>query len=127
MGTCTIVLQMLPLLKRSTDNLVAVVGENATSGRSFDVAEYVYYDTYILASPHVQLFWFFLTCRVYTSFTLETVLATAFGRLINIQRGESDDFSKSMDLLLEDFTDGKIEKLVMLRSKLKPWSYQLYI
>ena len=33
-------LQMLPLLKKSTDNLVAVLGEKATSGESFDALKY---------------------------------------------------------------------------------------
>ena len=31
---------MLPLLKKSTDNLVAVLGEKATSGESFDALKY---------------------------------------------------------------------------------------
>ena len=34
-------LQMLPLLKESTDNLVAVLGEKAKSGESFDASKYV--------------------------------------------------------------------------------------
>ena len=33
--------QMLPLLKRSSDNLVAVISEKATSEGSFDVVKYV--------------------------------------------------------------------------------------
>ena len=34
--------QMLPLLKRSTDNLVAVIEEKATSEETFEVFKYVY-------------------------------------------------------------------------------------
>ena len=32
---------MLPLLKKSTDNLVAVLGEKVTSEESFDALKYV--------------------------------------------------------------------------------------
>ena len=33
---------MVPLLKRSTDNLVEVIGEKATSKKSFDVTKYMF-------------------------------------------------------------------------------------
>ena len=35
------VMQMLPLLKKSIDNLLAVVGDKATSDKSFDVLKCV--------------------------------------------------------------------------------------
>lgn len=35
------VMQMLPLLKKSIDNLLAVVGDKATSEKSFDVLKCV--------------------------------------------------------------------------------------
>ena len=54
---------------------------------------------------------------MYTNFTLETILATAFGRRINLQRGESDHFSKSMELLLSGFTDGQFEQFILFHSK----------
>lgn len=54
---------------------------------------------------------------MYSNFTLETILATAFGRRINLQRGESDQFSKSMELLLSGFTDGQFEQFVLFHSK----------
>ena len=34
-------MQMLPLLKRSTDNLVAVIEAKAAAGETFDVFKYV--------------------------------------------------------------------------------------
>ena len=37
-------LQMLPLLKKSTDNLVAVMGEMVASEKSFDAVKYVNFD-----------------------------------------------------------------------------------
>ena len=56
-------------------------------------------------------------CRVFTSFTLEAILATAFGRQVDIQRGESDELSKSIDTLFASFTGGRIEALTLLHSK----------
>ena len=56
-------------------------------------------------------------CRVYSNFTLETTLATAFGRIIDIQKGESDQFSKSMELLVSGFSDGQFEQFVLFHSK----------
>ena len=54
---------------------------------------------------------------MYGNFTLETILATAFGRRIDLQRGESDQFSKSMELLLSGFTDGQLEQFILFHSK----------
>jgi hypothetical protein len=56
-------------------------------------------------------------CRVYSNFTLETILATAFGRRINLQKGDSDQFSNSMELLLSGFTEGQFEQFVLFHSK----------
>ena len=64
-----------------------------------------------------QILFYMTVCRVYSNFTLETILATAFGRRINLQRGESDQFSKSMELLLSGFTDGQFEQFVLFHSK----------
>ena len=54
---------------------------------------------------------------MYGSFTMETILATAFGRQVNIQRGESDELSKAMEQLISGFTDGQVEKIVLFESK----------
>ena len=47
--------QMLPLIKRSTDNLVAVIGEKAAAEESFDVTKYV-------PSHQVTLVFYKLVC-----------------------------------------------------------------
>ena len=40
--------------------------------------------------------YFVLTCtRTYGSFTLETILATAFGRIVKLQKGESDSLAEA--------------------------------
>lgn len=38
---CLLWLQMIPLIKRSTDDLVAVIGEKAGSEETFEAVEYV--------------------------------------------------------------------------------------
>ena len=58
-----------------------------------------------------------LLYRVFSSFTMETILATAFGRRVELQRGESDQLSKSMRLLVGGFTSGQVEKFILLESE----------
>ena len=48
--TLYIVLQMLPLLKKSTDNLVAVMGEMVASEKSFDALKYVNYSDQVFTT-----------------------------------------------------------------------------
>ena len=59
----------------------------------------------------------FITHRVYGSYALEAILATAFGRRVDIQRGESDSFSKAMDAISGGFNDGQFEQFVLFNSK----------
>ena len=47
---------------------------------------------------------------------METILAIAFGRRVNVQRGESSELSKKMEDLMSGITDGQIEGLFMLQS-----------
>ena len=55
--------------------------------------------------------------RVYGKFALEAIVATAFGRRVDIQRGDSDEFSKAMDIILEGFADGQLESFLLFHSK----------
>ena len=48
---------------------------------------------------------------------METILATAFGRRVDIQRGETDELSDSVKLLLKDSGDGEMIYFLMLLSK----------
>ena len=54
--------------------------------------------------------------RVYSCFTLEAIVATAFGRQINLQRGESDEFSKAMDTAMKGFASGQFENFTLIHS-----------
>ena len=56
-------------------------------------------------------------CRVFRCFTLEMILATAFGRRVDLQKGESDEFSKAMDTAITGLGDGQVEQFTLVNSK----------
>ena len=45
--------------------------------------------------------------RIFGSFTMETIFATAFGRVMDIQRGESDGLTEAVDALNLGRQEGK--------------------
>ena len=64
--------------------------------------------------------------RAYGAFTMETILATAFGRIVNIQRGESDELTKAANDLFRRAEEGNLTSrgsLVVLISKYKSTLY----
>ena len=66
--------------------------------------------------------------RLFNSFTLEAILAAAFGRSIDIQRGEADDLTKSVKSLFTAFQEGQEMSLDMIfmlysMSQLKEHAY----
>ena len=48
---------------------------------------------------------------------METILATAFGRRVDILRGESDELSKSVKLILRDSKEAEMLNFIALLSK----------
>ena len=44
--------------------------------------------------------------RIFGSFTMETILATGFGRIIDIQKGESDKLTEAAAVIFEIFRKG---------------------
>ena len=44
--------------------------------------------------------------RVFGSFTMETIIATAFGRVIDIQGGENDELTNAADLIFRGTAEG---------------------
>ena len=59
--------------------------------------------------------------RTYGSFTLETILATAFGRAVNVQGGESDELTKATEAIFRSAEEGSstgFVHLLLLISKL---------
>ena len=61
------------------------------------------------------------TCSTYSSFTMETVLATAFGRVIDLQRGEADQLTDACATIFSGLQEGKGlsgEFIILLLSEL---------
>ena len=54
--------------------------------------------------------------RLFNLFTMETILATAFGRRVNVLRGESNELSKRIEVIMSGITDGQIDGMIMLES-----------
>ena len=50
----------------------------------------------------------FCFCRTYCSFTIETILAIAFGPNINVQGGEADDLTEAVQTLFEQSEEEKL-------------------
>ncbi|CAI8013015.1 Cytochrome P450 3A15 [Geodia barretti] len=96
---------MVPLLKKSSDVLVEKLGEFAESGKS------------------VEMF------RVYGAFTMETLIATAFGRHVNIQRGEADQITQGANSIFRAAEDGSPNAPDVLMALLStfPWLEQLVV
>ena len=59
-----------------------------------------------------------LICRVYDAFTLEVILSTGFGRQVNVQLGESDEFAKAMSMKVAEVSDGTHEGFILLNSEI---------
>jgi len=88
---------MVPLVKKSCDTLVEKLGKCAESGKSVDVF------------------------RTYGSFTMETIVATAFGRVIDIQRGEGDQLTQACAAIFSAFQEGtsvSLESMVLVLCEL---------
>lgn len=58
-------------------------------------------------------------CRIYGEFTMESILAAAFGRVINIQRGEADEVTEAAKGIFAAGRNTKIQMSVGVVSKLK--------
>ena len=56
---------------------------------------------------------------IYGEFTMESILAAAFGRIINIQRGEADEVTEAAKGIFTAGRDKRIQTSVGLVSKLK--------
>ena len=64
---------------------------------------------------------------MYSCFTLEAIVATAFGHQVNLQRGESDEFSKAMDTTMKEFASGRRENFTLIHSMLQIHKWQSQI
>ena len=56
-----------------------------------------------------------IVCRLYGRFTLETIMATAFGRSVDLQHGESDEFVKAAhELFRSDNETNSVSTLIQV-------------
>ena len=62
-------MQMVPLIKRSTDSLVAVIGEKATAEVTFEAIEYVC----LLPLPYYNYVEIFLQEKIFVNFTTHSL------------------------------------------------------
>ena len=53
----------------------------------------------------------------YSCFTLEAILATAFGCNLDLQKGESDEFNKTINIATGGFADGQFERFILFNSE----------
>ena len=88
-------IQMAPLIADRCQTLVEMLGDYADTNKSVEVF------------------------RTFGKLTMETIIAAAFGHLIDIQRGESDQLVQAAQLILGNVTEGRqlaIENIVLLLS-----------
>ena len=66
------------------------------------------------------LYCVYVLCRVYGAFTMETILATAFGCAVNVQGGESDELTKAANMIFRSLDEGSatnVHLMIVLSSK----------
>ena len=68
---------MVPLIKRSTDTLIERFEEEIATKKSFNIHRWIILPS--LKEKETECMIFFLFCRVFGCFTMETILAIAFG------------------------------------------------
>ncbi len=56
--------------------------------------------------------------RVFGLFTMETIIATAFGRVIDIQGGENDELTNAASNIFQQATDFRVGYLFSFVGKL---------
>ena len=67
---------------------------------------YVYHPAYFNPCAHA--------CRYYSEYTLETILAAAFGRVVNLQKGEVDEVTKAARGVFEGLGRRSIVRIAFL-------------
>ena len=115
---------MVPLIQNSVDALVEVLQDCAANGKSVDFIKYGF------VRPIDCCMYTCLSCvcicRVYGSFTMETLLAAAFGRVIDIQRGQSDLLTKSAAEFFRGTQEGKKTSLIYLNTVLSNAAHPIH-
>ena len=63
--------------------------------------------------------------RIYGEFTMESILAAAFGRVIDIQRGEADEVTEAAKGIFAAGRNVKVQISVALLSKCKMYDVNI--
>ena len=59
----------------------------------------------------------YIACSAYGAFTLESILAAAFGRVVNVQRGEADEVAKAAKGVFDSGKNRTVMFCLLLLSK----------
>ena len=102
---------MVPLIQNSVDALVEVLQDCVAKGKSVEFFRYSFVNNTCLS-------YVVYICSVYGSFTMETLFAAAFGRVIDIQKGHSDHLTKSAAEIFSGAQEGKKTSLIYLNTML---------
>lgn len=60
------------------------------------------------------LFYLHIIYRTFGAFTMETIVAIAFGRVIDIQRGENDELTNAANVMFRGAEEGNKTSLAVL-------------
>ncbi len=60
-------------------------------------------------------------CRFFRSFTLETIIAAAFGRVIEIQKGQSDELTEAAANIFNVAEETKATSVIYFNMLLSEW------
>ena len=58
-------------------------------------------------------------CRVYGEFTMESILTAAFGRIINIQRGEADEVTEAVKGIFSSENNMRVQVCMGILGKVR--------
>lgn len=92
---------MVPLIEKSVKTLAEIFEEKASAGESFEILQFVLFLTCFPCFLPV-----FSYKRLYKSFIMEVIFSAVFGRVIELQKGESD----SLLVAVNDIIDYYIKK-----------------
>ena len=99
-------MQMVPLVKKSSDVLLEIVRELAESGKSVNIHKFINTSVHTVNIFTLHIIMLYIMHRVYGAFTMETLIATAFGQYSNVQRGEADGITDGASAFFRSSADG---------------------
>ena len=99
---------MVPLIEKSVKTLAEIFEEKANTGESFEILQFV-----LFLSP-VAMSFNYVFFRLYKTFIMEIIFAVAYGRVIELQKGESDSLIVATNDIIDYILKNKSFKLLPL-------------